>query len=143
MRVLIVCTQNTCRSPMLESMLNAYIAHNNMEGIEIVSAGVMGDNSPISEECEKVLKCHDIPFIKRLSKRVDKRLIDSVDMIFTMTDEHKNYIETNFKTSVPIKSLSSLNGGDILDPYGMGVGEYERTYQTFNNMLKRIVDIIK
>ncbi len=143
MRMLIVCTQNTCRSPMLESMLNAYIKENNIKGIDVVSAGIMGDKSPISEECEKVLKSHNIPFINRVSKCVDKKLIDSVDIIFTMTEEHKNYIEINFDTNVPIKTLSSLNGGDILDPYGMGIGEYENTYQIFSKMLKDIVEIIK
>ncbi len=142
MRALIVCSENTCRSPMLESMLFAYLTRNKIEGIDLSSAGIMGGDNLISEECEKTLFAHNIPIKDARSTRLDNSLIDNVDVILTMTNEQCEHIKSCFKNANAI-SLSTLNNGDIVDPYGKGINEYEKLYQTFDNMLENIVNLIK
>ncbi len=142
MRALIVCSENTCRSPMLESMLSAYLTRNKIEDIDISSAGIFGGDNLISEECEKTLFTHNIPVKDAHSTHLGNAIVDNVDVILTMTYEQCEYIKSHYDSSKVI-SLSSLNDGDILDPYGKGISEYEKLYQTFDNMLENIVNLLK
>ncbi len=142
MIALIVCSENTCRSPMLESMLSSYLTRNKIDDICISSAGVFGGDNVVSEECEKTLFAHNIPIKDTRSTRLDNALIDSADVILTMTNEQCAYIKSHYN-SAKVISLSTLNKGDILDPYGKGIDEYERLYQTFDNLLENIVNLIK
>ena len=48
MNIIFVCTGNTCRSPMAEG----YLKSKNIEGLTVISRGVLADGSPISQNSE-------------------------------------------------------------------------------------------
>lgn len=141
MKVLFVCTGNTCRSPMLENMFRKYLQDKGIENIQVDSAGLMAHGEPTNTLCSAVLKKHGIPHEIRSSKTIDKTLYRDCDIVLTMTNEHAEYIDKTFGKGKTYP-LSSLFEVDIFDPYGKDEKAYEKVYQIFDNLLKSILDFV-
>ncbi|MBA4495947.1 low molecular weight protein arginine phosphatase [Paenactinomyces guangxiensis] len=95
MRVLFVCTGNTCRSPMAEAILKKIAGDKQLE-VEVRSAGVSAVNgSPASGNATRVLKEKGIDHSHR-SQIVETELVNWADLILTMTRNHKILIISDF-----------------------------------------------
>lgn len=141
MKVLFVCTGNTCRSPMLENMFRKYLQDEGIENIQVNSAGLMAHDEPTNAMCSAVLKKHGVPHAIKTAKTIDKALFFDCDIILTMTDEHAKIIDKTFGMGKTY-SLSSLFDVDIFDPYGEDERAYEQVYQIFANLLKPILNFV-
>ncbi|MEI5909076.1 low molecular weight protein arginine phosphatase [Bacillus spongiae] len=139
MKILFVCTGNTCRSPMAEALLKHY-----KQEWEVRSAGVYAiDGGGSSYGTKQVLKENDIihEHSSRLLRQGD---IDWADFIFTMTENHKYAIFHQFPESV--KKLFTLkeftknhpHDYDISDPFGGSVDVYRHTYKELDVLIKEL-----
>ena len=64
MKVLFVCTANTCRSPMLEQMFRQYAFARGIKDIEVDSAGLAPrDDDTLNPYCASVLEDTACPTI--------------------------------------------------------------------------------
>lgn len=143
MRVLIVCTGNTCRSPMLMYMLRRYLAQTDVRDIEVDSAGLMRHFKPISEFTDDVLTRHKITHGMTFSKFCDRELLDKADLVFTMTKEQAEQLATAYGKNKKVVPLAVVMGEDVADPYGQGQQAYDGVYADFESSLKKIVAYIK
>ncbi|MUG46780.1 low molecular weight protein arginine phosphatase [Paenibacillus woosongensis] len=88
MRILFVCTGNTCRSPMAEGIFRKLARERGIDA-EVASAGVAAvAGLPISRHAEGVLKdqgIHD----QITSTPLHAELIEWADLILTLTGGHK------------------------------------------------------
>ncbi|MFD3259309.1 low molecular weight protein arginine phosphatase [Paenibacillus lentus] len=88
MRILFVCTGNTCRSPMAEGIFRK-LAREREINIEVSSAGVAAmEGVPISRHAEGVLKDLGI-YDPITSTPLHAELIEWADLILTLTQGHK------------------------------------------------------
>lgn len=142
MKVLFVCTGNTCRSPMLAQMLDAYAKRCGRDGIEVDSAGTAACGEPIGELALRVLNKRGIACESHRSKSVEQGMLDECDCIFTMTSEQRDFLIKRFGDNPKIICLSRFCGADIPDPFGGDESEYSALYDTFDGILQKLFDFI-
>lgn len=93
--VLIVCTGNTCRSPMAESMLRR-LAEQKRLAIEVRSAGVATSNGlPVSARAAETLRRRELP-VPDGSTVLTVDAAEWADLILTMTSGHKQAVLARF-----------------------------------------------
>lgn len=91
LHVLFVCTGNTCRSPMAESMLSHWAQKEGLP-VQVQSAGIAASyDVPVSGHSVRVLKNRGLQPVSS-SQPVNDNLVQWADVILTMTMHHKKLI---------------------------------------------------
>lgn len=145
MKILFVCTGNTCRSPMAEAIFNKF---NDIDNTSAISAGVAAiHNSIISKNASKVIKDNlELEVTDRIAVQLDEKLLNEADLILTMTRSAKNYILNSFsEVEQKIFTLKEYVGGvgDVLDPYGGDTEIYSQTFNELNKLINLLLEKIK
>lgn len=167
MKILFVCTGNTCRSPMTEGIFKHLLKEKNIEGINVSSAGIsVFPGEPANEKAIAILKDKGIDITKHKARQLSDEIM-SADIILTMTSNHKKFIEYYFKADetfpchkpdetspcltpkvFTLKEFSSkvskekLINSDIDDPYGKNYDEYKRVSDEIEKELFKIINNI-
>ncbi|MEF2968200.1 low molecular weight protein arginine phosphatase [Paenibacillus sp. M1] len=95
MRILFVCTGNTCRSPMAEGMMRKLARERGFD-IEVKSAGVSAAKGmSISHHAGAVLKEQGIED-RILSTPLHAELVNWADLILALTEGHKRQMIMSF-----------------------------------------------
>ncbi len=141
MRILFICTGNTCRSPMAEAILK----NKAIQGIEVKSAGVFAiDGSPASAHARTVLGENNIREEHRSTMLSDEE-INWATHIFTMTEGHKasviSYYPQASDKTFTLKEFATVESttGDISDPYGGTLEVYRQTFAEIENTIGKII----
>ncbi len=141
MKILFVCTGNTCRSPIAAAIMNKIARENDME-IECDSAGIFAEEGTASENAVKAMRYYEIDLKEHKTKSLTEKMINDADIILTMTEGHKLMIEAYAPEK--IFSLYEFIGseGDISDPYGGDLDEYMETAQEIYDVLVDVAEIL-
>jgi tRNA threonylcarbamoyl adenosine modification protein (Sua5/YciO/YrdC/YwlC family) len=138
-RILIICTGNSCRSPMAEGWLRHEIEKRGLASeIEVFSCGTNArDGLPCSPETELVLRNREIAMDGFRSRRCRKGDLWSADLVLVMSDQHAEDV-TALLPSVREKMITL----DVEDPIGMGVQVYEKTLLDIETKMKQYMNKI-
>jgi tRNA threonylcarbamoyl adenosine modification protein (Sua5/YciO/YrdC/YwlC family) len=129
-KILIVCTGNTCRSPMAEGFIKSQLRKDGYgEQIEVVSCGIYArDGSSASMDSVLTLKNDEIhldDFKSRMCRRED---VLGADVILAMEEEHRKFIaELCPEVSGKIVVLH------VDDPIGMTIDTYQKCYEVIKS----------
>ncbi|MDP3386095.1 MAG: low molecular weight protein arginine phosphatase [Eubacteriales bacterium] len=149
MKILFVCTGNTCRSPMAEGLFSKIIESKGVskEVYTVVSAGLMTvDGLEASEFAVEALNEKGIDIRDHRSKRLTTDMIEEADLILTMTYSHKTaVIQKSANASEKTYTLKEYaNHGDsnmdIADPFGMDIDAYQQCAEEISTTLESIVN---
>lgn len=149
-RILFVCTGNTCRSPMAESLMR-HMAEQAGLVVEVKSAGLAAaEGLSMSAHAQDVLQEKGIA-CEVFSKPFTKELADWADWILTMTEGHKSHILVQYpQFAEKVHVLKQFaNGGedaqsyDISDPFGGSLEEYKRCAEEIEDALAEVVNKLK
>jgi len=158
-RILLVCTGNTCRSPMAEMMLRDMAERRRLH-LEVRSAGVAAlDGQPMSEHAAEALRRRNVPIPPgAASSSLSADAASWADLILTMTVRHKQMLltlvpQTSGKTftlkeyalgteaSGEADNFAALYGEfDIADPFGGPLALYEKVAEEIGGLLERLLD---
>lgn len=142
MNILFVCTGNTCRSAMAAAIMNKIAVENNLD-VLIESAGIFAeDGRGASENAVKALEKYNIDLSYHNAQTVTEDLINKSDIILTMTEAHKKVLEPMAKGKVYTLLEYAGEMGDINDPYGGDLEEYEETAREIYNALVDVTERI-
>ncbi|MBM4268471.1 MAG: hypothetical protein FJ144_17990 [Deltaproteobacteria bacterium] len=131
-RILFVCHANTARSVMAEHLLRRRLVEIGVSPEEVVveSGGIAAfarDGSLVSLDTRLVLRDVGIGLSEELGardlKRGHRHLLDTADLILTMTSEQIDMVRTHHDPGeIPLLTLRAFAGfaGDIDDPAGHG-----------------------
>lgn len=145
MNILFVCTGNTCRSAMAAAMMDKIAVDNDID-VLIESAGIFAeDGQNASENAIKALEKYQIDLSNHKTQPVTPDLIKQSDLILTMTNAHKQILEPMAKGKVYTLLEYVGSDGDIQDPYGGDLEEYEEAaqeiYDALVDVAEKITDI--
>lgn len=88
MRLLFVCTGNTCRSPMAEHIAKAKLKERGLNW-QVQSAGLFATpGMPMADHARDVLHGRQIKASHK-SRLVTEKLLDGADVVLTMTEAHR------------------------------------------------------
>ncbi|HSQ33836.1 MAG TPA: low molecular weight protein arginine phosphatase [Peptostreptococcaceae bacterium] len=149
MNIVIVCTGNTCRSPMAESILkDALIKRGEViDEFNITSAGISTiDGLDASKHSISALKEMNIDLKNHKSKLLTLDLVEKSDLILTMTKAHKDIILNSlpqFSTKIfTLKEFADDKDIDIVDPFGGSLEVYKGTAYDIQNTINKLIDKI-
>ena len=89
--ILLVCTGNICRSPMATGVLSKILSDSGVQDVRVESCGVAAwDGSPPTPEAVTAMREQGIDISGYAARRMNRRLIESVDVIVGMASEHRD-----------------------------------------------------
>lgn len=136
MKILFVCTGNTCRSPMAHVMAAKLLG----EGYTTASAGIMAaPDAPASAHAIAVMKERELDLSAHRSQLVTEALLEEADIICAMTFAHKSALIRLVPPGSPIiAKVRTLGAHDVSDPFGGDIAVYRACADEIYTLLEKI-----
>lgn len=138
-KIIFVCTGNTCRSPIAEAI------YKNLERIgtmKVLSRGlVVLFSEPINPKAEVVLVKHELGLENHISKGLKATDIEDGTLVLTMTENQKRKVLEDYPEGGEVYTIKEYVGemGDVVDPYGGSLIDYEECYVELARLVKKTV----
>jgi len=150
--VVMVCTGNTCRSPMAEGILKSILEERGETGIAVSSAGISGMfDYPATSYAQEAARHWGVDISSHKARGLSSHLIKSADLLLAMSPEHVEYIlkidpdaagKTFLIKAFPRPYSPAQEGVD--DPIGGMLDQYNRTFLELDDTIRRALpEILK
>jgi protein-tyrosine phosphatase len=143
--VALVCTGNTCRSPMAETLLREQLRKKFgcEDAVRVLSAGVAaGQGSGASPQAIEVMGSRCLDLTGHSSRALDDEVMNVADLVLTMTRGHRAAILAAWPDMQDRVHTLRRDGGDISDPVGMPVDVYEACAEQIDRELAAWIEAL-
>lgn len=138
MRILFVCTGNTCRSPMAAHLGQERWAERG-EDVEVRSAGLSASpGAEASPHARFVVHAHGGSLEEHRSRALAPDLLDWADLVLTMTRAHREAVRAMAPDDLEVRTLAEFAGRadeDVADPFGGDAEDYESAYAQIDELI--------
>jgi len=144
-RLLFVCTGNTCRSPLAEHLARQLAAARGLDWLAVESTGTSAwDGAPASDGSLLVGVERGLALEAHRARSLTRPLIDGADLVLTMGPHHldrvqalggdgKSWVLTDYAAGQP-------TGQAVADPIGGDLGVYRQTADDLTELIGRSLD---
>lgn len=144
-RLVFVCTGNTCRSPMAQSIFTGILNNRKITGFKVSSTGLAAvDGLPATPEAVETMLNEGIDLSRHQSRQLNQELIISADYILTMTATQRDYLQDKYPekawTIYTINDFAKNRNQDIIDPFGRGLPAYKECAEQLKELLPEVLD---
>src|SRR5688572_15196099 len=145
MRLLFVCTGNTCRSPLAEALARREAIERGLGDVEVASAGTSAwDGAPASDGALLVAMERGLDLASHRSQQLSRELVQSHDVVLGMGPHHVERAEalggegrTHLLTAF---AGGTSTGRAINDPFGGDLEQYRETLAELQGEIRRVFD---
>lgn len=167
MRILFVCTGNTCRSPMAEGLFRRLARESELD-VDVRSAGVAAiPGADFADNAVTVLKEREALF-EGSAMAVSPEIMAWADIVLVMTAQHKQSLSARFTEHAgkihllkeyvnenererrqsqnadrPKENGEAPASNDITDPVGGTLDDYRHCADELESLLRRLVARLK
>jgi len=147
MRLLFVCTGNTCRSPMAEAIARRLGAERGLTDLVVGSAGTSAwEGAPASDGALLVALEHGLDLNGHRARVLSREIVAQADLILVMSAHHRDRAtvlggdaRTHLLTDYATRSGE---GHPVLDPFGGDLDTYRETFAELERIIGKVFDRI-
>ena len=154
-KIAVICVGNICRSPVGEFLLRDYAQKSKNDTLHRIifdSAGLHGGFLELADDSRKFLEEKGLDPSEFRSKGISRAYLDQFDNIWVMASWHRKFILDHYYSDLSRKERRKIKKkiltfveaagdgtGDVTDPYGLPVGEYQNILKQIDELSRKII----
>ncbi len=143
-RILYVCTGNTCRSPMAEVLTRARAVQRGLSGVRVRSAGTMAyEGSPASAGARTAVGDRGLELDRHAARLLGEDELEWADLVLAMSPSHLAAVEALSRGRCYAEVITGFAGdasGGVADPFGGSDDLYRDTCAQLERLIEAVLD---
>lgn len=141
MKILFICSGNTCRSPVAEGLFNLLAQRQGLDAVAGSAGLFAAEGEEANPNAVRAAAELGADISGHNAKQVTVEQIKIADSIFTMTRSQA----ASLKSALPLYAdkISPIGESDVSDPFGGGIDTYRQTAVEIKNLIENIISELR